>query len=62
MRGGARPGAGRPLFSDDRRKSMTCRVHPSTYDRLRVVSQETGESLGKTLDFIVEEYFKIPEK
>ena len=62
MRGGARPGAGRPLFADERRRSLTCRVAPETHDRITAVARETGESVGKTVDFIVEEYFKIAEK
>lgn len=62
MRGGKRPGAGRPPFSNERRKSMTCRVAVKTYDRIKGVADETGESVGKTVDFIVDEYFKISEK
>ena len=59
MRGGRRPGAGRPLLSKDRRKSMTCRVSAETYDRITSVARETGESVGKTVDFVVDEYFKM---
>ncbi len=58
MRGGKRQGAGRPLLSGERRKSLTCRVSPTTHERITLVAAETGESVGKTVDFIVSEYFK----
>lgn len=58
MRGGKRPGAGRPLFSNEKRQSMTCRVSVSTLDRIKAKAQESGTSIGRTVDTIVEEFFK----
>lgn len=58
MRGGRREGAGRPMLADSARKTIACRVHPSTYDRLRTAADESGQSVGRTLDTIVEEFFK----
>ncbi len=42
-------------------ENLTCQVSSETYDRIKAVSDETGEPVGKVLDFIVEEYFKSQE-
>ena len=58
MRGGARPGAGRPIRGTGNRKSLTCRVSPETHETIKAVAKETGESVGAVIDFIVSEYIK----
>lgn len=54
-RGGARPGAGRKALVD-KRVVLSCRVTPSTKEKLQDIAKETGESIGTVIDVILNDY------
>ena len=49
-RGGARPGAGRPLTGAAKRVPISCRVTPETAERIRQFKAEKDFALGRFLD------------
>lgn len=57
-RGGARPGAGRPA-PDGRRVTIGAMVKVDTKKRLSSWAKETGMSVGKMIDFVVEDYERL---
>lgn len=59
MRGGKRPGAGRPLLAEEKRKTLNCRVATTTYNRIREEAQKNAISVGQMVDRIVEHYNSI---
>lgn len=59
-RGGTRPNAGRPPLPN-KRVLLSCRVSPATRGKLVAISKETGEGIGRVIDFIVEDYERIAE-
>lgn len=50
-RGGYRENGGRkPLPEDERRVTVTARVLPETYDKIKMMKEEEGFKLGQAID------------
>jgi hypothetical protein len=55
MRGGRRPGAGRPT-KENKRVQLSISVAPETRDWLRDQSAEQGETIGRIVDMCIESF------
>lgn len=62
MRGGKRPGAGRPAIGDNKRVQMSCLLAPKTKEWLLQQSAEQGVSTGKIIDVCVESFIELAER
>ena len=57
MRGGKRPGAGRPFIAPESKKvQMTITITPGTRDWMRQMAAEQGLTTGEILDLLIESY------
>lgn len=61
MRGGRRPGAGRPT-KENKRVQMSCLLAPKTKEWLLQQSAEQGVSTGKIIDVCVESFIELAER
>ena len=55
MKGGARPGAGRKRGSEGLRVTFTCKVLPSTRERIKELKRQ-GIHIGELMDEWVRDY------
>lgn len=55
-RGGPRPGSGPKLKPSGKRVTQSAKVKPSTKEKLQKESIEKDISVGKIIDWLVEEY------